>query len=240
MIKTLIIDDESQSRNTLKKLLTRFTNNITIVGDAYDVASGIEAIKKKKPELVFLDISMPDGTGFDTLNGCKNEQFEAIFTTAYSEYAIKAIRANALDYLLKPISISDLKAATVKAYEKIKKNSSNKYIDNHSELNKIAVATINGHKFIEKESIIYLHAKGAYTEICCVNNVVHTCSHNLKYYESLLSSKQFFRIHNSYMINISHVLSFNKGDGSYIVMIDNSCVPISRRKKKDFLNRFHI
>lgn len=234
MIKTLIVDDESQSRNTLRKLIARHTKDINVVSEANNVVSAVEKIKKEKPELIFLDISMPDGSGFDAIEKCIDQQFEVIFTTAYNEYAIKAIRHNAIDYLLKPISISELRAATERVCNKIMSATNT---DMHVS-NMLNVSTVNGHKFIDIACVLYLSAKGAYTEIYCEDGSVYTCSHNLKHYEAILPPKYFFRSHNSYLINLSFVKYLSKGDTGHIVMADNSNVLLARRKKKEFLSKF--
>lgn len=239
MIRAIIVDDEQQSRNTLKKLITKFTANVHIIDEAYNVVSAVEVIREKKPELVFLDISMPDGNGFDALDICSNTDFEVVFTTAYSEYAIKAIRHNAMDYLLKPININELNSAVAKAVKRIQVKRELDDTEN-ADTKMLAVPTIHGYKFIEKEDILYLNAKGAYTEIYLKDGSVYTCSQNLKHYESILPKGLFFRSHNSYLINISQVKYYNKGDGSYITMVDNTCVVLSRRKIRDFLKRFYI
>lgn len=242
MIRSLIIDDELQSRKTLRKLINRFTTNVDIVGEAYDVTSGVNAIKSTKAQLVFLDISMPDGSGFDALKKCDNENFEVIFTTAYEEYAINALRSNAIDYLLKPINIQELKCATEKAFEAISsKANADKNIDSKHYITKnIGIATISGHEFIERDDIIYIGAKGGYSEINCINGKKFLSSRNLRYYENILPKAEFFRSHHSYIVNLSHIKYFNKSDGGYIIMTDDTFALLSRRKKKLFFEKLSI
>ncbi|MEZ5018456.1 MAG: LytTR family DNA-binding domain-containing protein [Flavipsychrobacter sp.] len=245
MIKTVIVDDEPKSRKTLKTLLSRHTNNIDVLSEANNVANGIAIINKLKPQLVFLDISMPDGNGFDLLENCSHS-FEIIFTTAYTEYVISALRAKAADYLLKPINIDELQKAVKVVEENIidREKITTKYTllqrDLKTQTNKIAIATVNGHEFIDKENILFLEAKGSYTQIMCIDERKIISSKSLKQFEEALSSNLFFRTHNSYIVNLSHVKYFNQGDGFYIKMSNNSCIALARRKRKDFLALFSI
>lgn len=248
MIRSIIIDDEKKSRDILSILLERYISNIEMCGYASNVSEGKALINEVNPELVFLDISMPDGNGFDLLQNLGRAKFEIIFTTAYSEYAIQAIKQHAVDYLLKPIDITELQKAVQSAQQKIaEKQRLDNYNYNvmmghheqsslHTDI--IAVPNSTGFKFINGKEIVYLHAKGAYTEIVCKNSNKFVSSQALKHYEDTLSKSQFFRTHHSYIINLSCIEQFRKDDGGYVVMSDGSEVILSKRRKKDFLSLF--
>lgn len=242
MIRTAIIDDEYKSRETLNTLIERYTTDIEICGVAKNVHDGIKLIKEEKPELVFLDISLTDGNGFDIIEQCGDYKFELIFTTAHSEYAIQAIKQEALDYLLKPIDISELQTAVKKADERIsnKKNSGNPkdkksiIVNDHT----IAIALGDGLKFMRLEDIISLHASGSYTEFHLTSSEKVLSSKSLKYYDNVLPDTYFFRTHHSYIINLSHIEQYHRSDGNIITMKGGIEVVLSRRKKKDFLAMF--
>lgn len=244
MVRAIIIDDELQSRKTLKALINRYTDDIDIVCDADSVANGVAAIKEANPQLVFLDISMPDGDGFDVLDKCNYENFEVIFTTAYDEYTIKALRVQAVDYLLKPINISELQNAVNSAVNKIMHNLQYvNNVDNNSVLllqKKIAIPAAKGVSFIDLNDIIYLAANGSYTNIVCVNDINILSSKPMKEYENILPSKIYFRTHHSYIVNLNYVKQFHREDGNYILMDNNFEVALSRRKKQDFFALFRL
>ncbi len=248
MLRSVIIDDEKKSRNTLSTLIERYSEGITVCAEAANVAHGIKVINEVKPKLVFLDISMPDGTGFDLLDNFKEKDFELIFTTAYNEYAIKAIKVQAIDYILKPINISELQNAINKVREKIiataavQSNTLQQINTGNTEYkrqDKIAVTVNGGLEFLMLTDIVHLVAKGAYTSIYCRDNKVILSSHSLKEYEELLPCDCFYRTHHSHIVNLSHIKYFHRGDGGYIIMTDNTEVALSRRRKKDFLSLFH-
>ncbi len=247
MINSIIIEDETKSRTILQVLIERYTKGISITGVADSKESGIKLIEEVKPELVFLDISMPDGNGFEVLESVQHKDFEVIFTTAHNEYAIQAIKSEALDYILKPINIIELQQATSKAINKIHKKENFNHLRKQltdtsalSQCSKLAIPTLTGHSFVDKNEIIYLAAKGAYTEVICLNGKKHTSSYSLKEYETTLSEKMFFRVHHSYIINLTHIKSYHRGDGNYITLSDNTEIPLARRKKKEFLALFSI
>lgn len=246
MIRCVIIEDEKKSRDILSTLIERYTSNVEICGYAATVAEAKNVIADIKPELVFLDISMPDGNGFDLLHSQKTITFEIIFTTAYGEYALQAIKHHALDYLLKPIDITELQKAILNVQQKINEkqkmhhyNSTKAANSEHNQqYDKIAVPNHGGLKFINSQEIIYLHAKGAYTEIICKNNIRFVSSQPLKHYEETLPKILFYRTHHSYIVNLSCIEQFRKEDGTYVVMNDGSEVILSKRRKKDFLSLF--
>jgi two-component system, LytTR family, response regulator len=243
MTRAIIIDDEEGSRETLNNLVSDFLPDVEVVALAYSVETGKEAIKKFKPDLVFLDIQMQNETGFDLLETFREINFEIIFTTAYDHFAVKAFKFSALDYLLKPIDIEELKTAVEKAKKKRSYSNSslqlNALLHNQKSLNnnfkKIALPTLEGLEFIQINNIIRFEADGAYTMIFLVTGEKMVVSKIIKEFEDMLSENHFFRPHQSHLINLHHMKKYVKGDGGYAVMSDNSNIPIARRKKDEFL-----
>ena len=248
MIKAIIVDDEAKSRATLNSLVTKHCKNISIAEMADSVDAAILAIEKHKPDLVFLDIEMPFGSGFTLLERIKNPAFDVIFTTAYDHYAIKAIKFSALDYLLKPIDIDDLTAAV----DKLENKSSDKkapapdfelLLSNlklKSNSAKISVPTFDGLQMLNAADIIKCTADESYTHITLANGSKLMVSRILKEYEDLLSDMNFFRVHNSCLINLAHVVKYVKGDGGHVVMTDGETVEVARRKKNELLTRLTL
>ncbi|HWY34462.1 MAG TPA: LytTR family DNA-binding domain-containing protein [Nitrosopumilaceae archaeon] len=247
MIKALIVEDEIKSRELLVSLVKKHCPEITVVDAADGVESGVAAMRKHIPDLLLLDISMPDGTGFDLLGKVQDMKFDVIFTTATDKYALKAIKYSALDYLLKPIDAEELRAAVNKVTEK---KSDLKSIENLSFLlqnlkqnndnyNKISLPTGNAYEIVNIKDIIRCEAEGSYTNFYLVSGKKLMVSASLKHYEDLLPEKDFTRVHHHHLINMNHVVRFLKVDGGYAVMSDNTQVEISRRKKDTFLQKLN-
>jgi len=244
MINSIIIDDEEDGRKTLSILLKSYFPEINICQICESAHEGLEAIKNIQPDLVFLDIQMPQMSGFDLLKQASPISFEVIFITAHDQYAIKAIRFSALDYLLKPIDIDDIRDAIRKAKERIaQKNSSQNYqsvIQNvqhkNGRIERLAVPTLEGIEFFNTDDVIFCQAEGSYTTLVLKGKLQKLVSRNLKDFENLLSDSEFCRVHHSYLINLRHVEKYVKGEGGYVVMTDNHHVDISRRRKEEFLN----
>jgi two-component system LytT family response regulator len=245
MIRSVIIDDELKSRESLKILLTDFCENVEVAATCQNIAEGIEAIQQFKPDAVFLDIQMQRETGFDLLSKVKPVDFEVIFTTAHSEYAIKAFKFSAIDYLLKPIDIEELKKALFKVERKMNGNISDRLeqlIHNlkpsSSNQNfKLALPTSDGLIFVRIDDIIYCEASSNYTIIYTNDGKKHVISRTLKEYEDLLAEHNFFRIHNSHLINLGSIKKYVRGDGGYVIMNNDVSLDVSKRKKEAFLSR---
>lgn len=243
MIKTLIVDDEGKSRNTLATMLSRYCSGITVAAAAANMHDGLEAIAAEAPELVFLDVSMPGGSGFDLLEQLSFIPFEIIFTTAYNEYALQAIKASAVDYLLKPLNIQELQQAvqkaTVRITEKRQLQQAQRLLrqDERKITDRIAIPVGNGLQFVPLQQIVRLSAKGSYTEIYMAGTHILS-SKPLKDYEDILPPGSFFRAHHSHIINLAYISHYHRGDGGYVTMQDGSVIDISRRKKKEFLGLF--
>jgi two-component system LytT family response regulator len=246
MIRAVIVDDEEKGRLTLKNVIEKNCPNIQILDLCDSVLAATESIEKHNPDLVFLDIEMPFQNGFSLFEKFKNPTFDVIFITAYDHYAIKAIKYSAMDYLLKPVDADELKAAVAKI--KQKKTSlqlpdfelllSNLKLKGNSA--KIAVPTFEGLQMINSADIIKCTANESYTEIVLTSGKKIMVSRILKEYEDLLSDFNFFRVHNSCLINLAHVAKYIKGDGGYVVMIDGESVEVSRRKKNELLNKLAL
>ncbi len=204
MINCIIVDDEPKSRESLKILLEDFCQNVGVKALCQDVAEAVEAIQTHKPDVVFLDIHLQRETGFDLLTRLNDVNFEVIFTTAYSEYAIKAFKFSAIDYLLKPIDIEELKRALAKVEKRMSDTISDRLkqlIQNlkapSTENYKLALPTSDGLVFVKVNDILYCEASSNYTLIFTFDGKKHVVSRTLKEYEDMLSEHNFFRIHNS-------------------------------------------
>lgn len=242
MIKTIIIDDEQNSREAIENLVKSYCPDLQVVATANSVEEGIAIIKKEKPDLVFLDIEMPDKSGFDLLAQLDTIDFEVIITTGYEQYAVKAFKTVALDYLLKPIDVNDLELAVAKVLEKRKKRRVNKNFDvfiqnwKSGGNEQIALASSEGFVFVKVKDIIYCKGDGAYTYFYIKDTPRITVSKNLKEFEELLKEQSFFRVHKSYLINLNEMKKYVRGDGGYVVMTNGDNVDVSKRKKESFLS----
>lgn len=246
MIKAVIIEDEEKARSNLMQILNEYCNNVVEVVDAQDsVKSGILAIQQHNPDLVFLDVQMQGETGFDLLEQIDKINFEIIFTTAHNEYAVRAFKFSAIDYLLKPVDIDELINAVAKTGEKIRQHATKEryelVIENlkgqQSTFNKIALPTAEGLIFVQVAEIIRCESEDNYTHFFLVDGERILVSKTIKYFEELLTDQDFFRVHQSHLININHIKEYHKGEGGYAIMSDDSAVIVSRRKKEAFLKR---
>lgn len=243
MLNVVIIEDEIHSRETLKTLLTEFCEDVNVMGMTGSVEEAVALINQLQPELVFLDIELQTGTGFDVLNQVDQRNFEVIFTTAFEHYAIKAIKFSSIDYLLKPIDLDELQEALRKARQKkdqllttrqldlLLKNIANKT----DQKRKICLSTADGLEFIEVGNITYCEANGSYTNFHIKPNVRLVVSKNLKEYEQMLADYDFMRVHNSFLINLHEVKKFVKSEGGYILMNNEAQISISPSKRDNFL-----
>ena len=243
-MKTIIIDDEAKARKTITEILKYSDEDIKVVAEADGVETGFEAIMTHKPELVLLDINMPDGSGFDLLKKLPTIGFKLIFITAFEQFAIKAFEFSALDYILKPIDPMKLINAVKRASELVEsENLSLKLNALFSNLNmqdkknqKIILHTEKRIHIIETKNIVHCQSDGGYTTFYLIDNKKITVSKNLKTFEELLSNCNFFRTHQSYLINVDYIDYYNKHDGGYITMQNGIKIPVAQRKKEQFLS----
>jgi two-component system LytT family response regulator len=248
MIKAIIVDDETKGREVLENILCTYHNHVIVVASCDSALSAISAIKKFNPEVVFLDIEMPGGNGFKVLEECKNIPFDVIFTTAHNQYAIKAFRYSAIDYLLKPINKKELEEALDKTTAKQKNGNLAEKVNflmetiqhKNEPFDRIAVHTLEGFHILTLKEIIRFEANSNYTILHLINKKKITIAKTLKEYEEMLSENSFIRVHQSHLININHVKRYIKGEGGTAIMIDESQVEISRRNKSQFLAKFTV
>lgn len=246
-IKAVIVDDEPNNCENLKGLLTKYCPDVEIVAMAHSAKEGKTHILLHHPELVFLDIQMQGGSGFDMLEQLSPTNFEVIFVTAFDQYAIRAIRFCAIDYLLKPVDILDLQTAVTRAVNKIRQREPNVSMRNLLENRKleiedlkIALPTAERVLFVRLSEIIRCLGDNNYTTVYLQGGDSVLVSRTLKEYEELLSDEGFIRVHQSHLINSRLVRSFEKQDGGYLKMTDGSSVPISRQRKQEVLQKLNI
>jgi two-component system LytT family response regulator len=244
MITAIIVDDEFKSREILSGMVKEFCNEIGVVDSLGTVSEAVAAIHKNKPDLVFLDIDMNDETGFDLLERTADIKFSVIFTTAYEQYALKAIKYSAADYLLKPINVEELKNAVVKIKRDRENNPSQLVNDLIKKLQsftldnqQISISSSTGLTFIKTLEIVWLEAEGAYTKFHMQNNQVVLSSKRIKEYEKILPNSIFFRVHNSSVINLNEIVKYVRGAGGYVIMSDGSSIIVSRQRKVEFLKK---
>jgi two-component system LytT family response regulator len=244
VFRALIIDDIDISRATLAHDLKEYCPQIQLVGEADSVKTALVAIQEKKPDVIFLDIQMADGTGFDLLNQLKEINFQIIFTTALDSYGIKAIKFSALDYLLKPIDPDELVSAVAKLEQASKdkhvKESINLLLENMRDkghgVKRIAIHSLEKVHLISIEDIIRCESQGAYTIFHLKNKEQLLATKNLKEFENLLEEYSFIRVHHSHLINFAYLKEYIKKDGGYAIMADKSEVPVSFRKRNHLLD----
>ncbi|GAB3925193.1 LytR/AlgR family response regulator transcription factor [Larkinella terrae] len=251
-LRAVIIDDETNAREALTNLLKLICPEVEICGEAKNADLGIELIKKERPNLIFLDIQMPGKSGFEMLSSFGNVNFGVIFTTAYQEYAIRAFRFSAIDYLLKPIDPDELQTAVERfkskvssvnpqqlqiLQEQIETSPSLRLVQRKKNDNqRIALPTAEGIHFVQMTEIIQCESLGSYTKFHLVKGPAIVVSRLLKEYEEILDNYYFFRVHQSNIINLEHIKRYVKGDGGQVWMSDNTEIEVSRRRKDEFLS----
>lgn len=243
MLTAIIIDDEASSRNALRQKLVNHCPNVTVTAECENGEAGIIAIETQQPDIVFLDVEMPRMNGFTMLQQLTNKNFEVIFITAYDHYAIRAIKFSALDYLVKPVEVEDLKTAVAKASSKKKQNNNNSRVeillqnllDEKAAHQRIAISSMEGLQFVLTDEIIYLEANSNYTSFFLSGNRKITATKTLKDFEDILPAAIFIRIHHSFLINKNRVEKYIKGDGGQVLMMNGVTLDVSRRKKEEFI-----
>ena len=247
MIRTIIIDDELMARETIAEMLSLYCKEVEVVALADDVGSGVDVIRKHQPDLVLLDIQLINGTGFDILKKLNSHDFKVIFITAFEDYAVKAFKFSALDYILKPIDPDELIEAVDKARQLMSADAMSLKLkalfDNMDSLSKegkkIVLKTANNVHLISLQDIIRCQSDKNYTHFYVIGLDKIVVSKTLKDYEDILTDYNFYRAHQSHLINISHIKRYEKADGGYLVMSDDSVVPVSFRKKEQLMNLFN-
>ena len=241
MLKAVLIDDDESNLSSLSEKISNHCKQVQIIARCDNPEDGIRAIDELKPDIVFLDIEMPQMNGFVLLQQLTNKNFELIFVTAYDHYAIKAIRSCALDYLVKPVEVEDLKSAVAKAAELRNKTLPSSQLDlliDHLQKKQpklLTIPTSDGLQFISIEDIIYLEANDNYSNIYLSTNQKFLVSRTLKDFEELLPADVFIRIHHSSIVNKFYVDKYIRGEGGQVVMRNGNVLDVSKRKKSDFL-----
>jgi two-component system LytT family response regulator len=242
-LKTIIVDDERDAVEFISSIIGEYCSSLEVVGKAYNVIEGVPQIMEKKPDLVFLDVEMPNGTGFDLLSHFPEKDFDVVFITAFNHYAIKAIKFSAVDYILKPINISEF----VEAVDRVIKKRSEKPSQSNESFKilmenlksalptRLAIPTAEGMEYLNPKDIIRIEADRSYSWFFITGNRKILVSKHLKEFQDLLSDRYFFRSHNSYLINLKYVRKYIRRDGGYIEMQDGAKIPISRNRKDLFL-----
>jgi two-component system LytT family response regulator len=248
MLKSIIVDDEEKNREGLARMIDQFCHDLTVVAKVDSVSKAKAAIETHKPDIIFLDIEMPGGNGFTLLEDTPNPDFQVIFTTAHADYAIKAIKFAALDYLLKPLNLNELKTAVEKAALSMEDRNHSTLLakkfevlrDNKSSdgfnFEKIALPTSDGIDFYEISEILRCEADRAYCKFYMKNGKKILVSKPLREFEELLEECNFFRVHKSNMVNLKQIKKYIKGKGGYIILSDDSHVDVSVRKKEALMN----
>jgi two-component system, LytTR family, response regulator len=246
MLKAAIIDDEKDSRDILANYLAKYCGDIEVCGFGESVATGLEIISKHKPHVVFLDIEMPYGNGFDLLEKAAPINFETIFVTAFDNYAIQALNQSAAYYLLKPIDIDEL----IRAVDKIRIERTELNYTQHARVlldnmqnagpqhQKIMLPTMEGFEIVNISTVMFCEAVDNFTRFHFETRPALLICRTLKYFEDILKAHSFFRIHRSYLINPEYVIRYSKGKGGYVTMKNNKELEVSTTKKADFLQFF--
>lgn len=242
--RAILIDDELNNLQSLSFLIHEFCNDIDVVGIAQSADEGIQLVKTQQPDLIFLDIKMPEKDGFQFLEELKNETFEVIIVTAFNHYAIKAIKFSAIDYLLKPVNTEELKNAVGRAIERIQHKVENEQLKNlvlnmgkNKDKMKLGLASHGRIEYVETDKIIRCESESNYTHLYLISGKKKTVSKTLKEFEEMLVDHGFLRVHQSHLINIVHIKALVKHDGGFIEMIDENSVPISRNRKEVIIKK---
>ena len=242
-IKAVIIEDEEKSRNTLKNMLTDFCEGVEIVGMGESIADGVKSIIEHKPDLVFLDIELPNGNGFELFNYFPLGHFDVIFTTAYDQFAVQAFKMSAIDYLLKPIDLEDLRNGLQKVRDKkhgefLKEKIETLRSNLNNTFHKLALPSSDGLIFIELNDIIRCEASGNYTKFHLTNGSSHLISKTLGHYEEILKDSNFFRTNRADLVNLNHIQKYTRQKRATILLSDGTTLNIAEGRKNSFLEIF--
>ena len=241
-LKAIIVDDEKSSLQNLRQKLTEFCPDIHVIASSEKPEEAILLIRQYKPDVIFLDIEMPRMSGIRMLDELTDYTGEIIFTTAYNHYAVDAIRISAFDYLVKPVSITELQNAVARLV-KYKQSETKERLDilrqslseNKSQDDKIAVPTGEGLEFIQIKNIVHIESSSNYSKIFLAGGKNMLVTKLLKDFEDILLPYRFYRVHNSHLINLSYIKKYIRGDGGQVVMQDDTYIDVARRKKEEFL-----
>jgi two-component system LytT family response regulator len=245
MMRTILIDDEAKSNRMLEAILESYCPQVRVIGTADGVNTAVDLIQKTDPDLVFMDIEMTRGNAFDLLNLLQPVNFHVVFVTAFDNYAARAFRYNAVDYLLKPVNIRELCEVVEKLSQKLAEGDLfarvRSILENMQAVDptsrRIAFPALNGLTFVPMLEIVRLEAKGCYTYVYLQDRTKITATGTLSEFEHLLSDAIFFRIHHSHIINLNKIKSYQKGRGGYVTMDDDSFIEVASRRREEFMQR---
>lgn len=243
MIKALIIDDEKHCCDSLQWQLQQYCPEIEIAGICNTGKKGLQQIQRQQPQVFFLDVEMPEMSGFEMLERLSDINFDIIFTTAFNQHAISAIKFGALDYLVKPIDKDELRDAVNKHLQHAQRDSlkqlnallSHLKKSNDLSFQKIALPTMHGYELVPLINIVVCESKNNYTNICLNNGQHFLISKTLKQIEDLLDMSPFFRVHNSFLVNLQYAIRYVKGEGGYLILNNDMTIPVARSKKEELL-----
>lgn len=249
-INAILIDDEEKSCQVLEWKLKEYCKNVTVLKSCYSGREGIEAIQLLKPDLIFLDIQMPDMSGFDMLKYFDAPDFKIIFVTAHDEYALKAFKFSAVDFLLKPVESTDLVEAVSKVEKDLKRNINSEHLNllintferlkAHENIKKIALPTMNEIVILNLDEIVYCEGDSNYTNVYLTDNSKICLSKTLKLLEQFLPEEFYFRIHNTHIINMNHIVKIIRKDNGYVLMDNGKELAIARSRKDDFFKKLNL
>ncbi len=234
ILTAVIVDDELHGRENLRMIIETYCSEIEIIGLADSVISAKELVLKQRPDVVFLDINMPVLDGFDFLDDFVERDFKVVFVSAHEEFGIRALKAGAADYLLKPIDIKDLKQTVKKLLTQLIRSLK---IEKHQDADKLIVPSTHGFEVLDIDKIIRLEADGCYTTIFLKDSKSKVISRTLKDFEDTLPDEIFFRVHKSHLINLRYIKDYSNLSGSFVTMSEGSRIEISRRKAPDFIQK---
>jgi len=245
MIKAILVDDEVNNVNNLRLLLQKYCPEVEVIAAAHSAQNALKIIQLNTPDLLFLDIEMPEGSGFELLEQLNNPTFEVIFVTAFDKYALKAIKYSALDYLLKPIDIQELQQAVHKVQRKLNTRQLQEQLEillqnlrgQNGKSAKIALPTAERIDFVEVPHISHCRGDNNYTHVQLIDNQCILVAKTLKEFEELLTEHGFFRTHQSWLVNLHQVRSFVRKDGGYALMKDGTQIPVTQQRRKAFLQQ---
>jgi two-component system LytT family response regulator len=246
MIKTMLIDDEPRGLSALRRLLELNCPDIRIIGECQDAQSAAELIPVLDPELIFLDVAMPDKNGFDLLNELSPIRFEIVFVTAHNQYTIQAFRYSAVDYLLKPVEedllIEAVRRAGVRIANRTSANQVETFLYNLRKLQtpaemKLCIADMKGFRVVDLSDVIYCESESSYTIFHLLNGQRITASKSIMEYEQMLEHSAFCRIHKSFLVNLHHIREYIRGEGGSVVLTNELTIEVSRRKKELFITK---
>lgn len=247
-IKTLIIEDDQKSVQVLDGLIRRLAEDLQVAGSAGHVEDAVELIESTMPELVFMDVQLADGTCFDVLKKLSYRNFSLVMVTAFDQYALEAIRYAALDYLLKPIGIAQFEEAVARARKSLSLKLRQHQIETliqqigqpGGQDRKISIPTLNGYEFLEQEEILWCQSEGSYSVFHLTDKTKVISSRNIGYYEEVLDSSKFCRIHHGTIIHMRYVKSYRKGKVGTVVLTDGTELEIAQRRKGVFLDKLAL